>query len=100
MSTKRPKPQQQQPLTLQQKLQYAEQQRDKYSQIAADPSLSLAGALAARQLARSAGAAATLFQKAQANQDAENQPNADLMRVLGISPSLQGQPPNSAPPSP
>ena len=50
-------------------------------------------ALAARQLARSYGAAVTLGQKALLNQQAENDPDSqnDLMRALGISPLLPDQ---------
>ena len=53
-------------MSLQQKLQYAEQQRDKYSRVAASPDLSPPAALAARQLVRSYQAAVTLCEKAQA----------------------------------
>ena len=99
MSTPQPsqKKQPQVPLSLDQKLLYAQSQRDKYNQVAASPDLPLPAALAARNLARSYGAATLLFQKAQAHEAAENDQDSQnsLMRLLGISPLLPDRPPPS-----
>ena len=104
MSTPQSKPKQPQqpPMSLGDKLALAQSQKDRYSRIAADPNLSLQGALAARQLVRGYTAAETLFQKALQNQQAENDPASQslLMRALGISPLLPDQSPNSEQPSP
>jgi hypothetical protein len=98
-SSKQPQ-EQPEPLSLDQKLQAAQASADRWNQVAASPSLNLPAALAARQLARSYGAATTLYQKALDNQKAENEPNPELMRVLGIkdsgiNPSRLGQQPPS-----
>ena len=83
-----------QPLSLDQKLQLAQQSRDQYAELANNPELTLPAALAARNLARSYGAATQLYQKAKDNQAAENDPDSqnDLMRALGISPLRQDLP--------
>ena len=97
-----PQKQPAQPPSLQQKLQFAQAQRDRWSKVAADPNLSLGAALLARQAARSYAAAATLGEKALANSQAENDPASQslLMRALGISPLLPDQSPTSAPQGP
>jgi hypothetical protein len=78
------------PLSLQDKLEAARADLAKWSQIAADPELSLPAALAARNVARSSQAAVTLYEKALLHQQQENDPaaQASLMRLLGISPLL------------
>ena len=109
MKPRSPKPskpgqdsQQDKPLSLQEKTDFAKMQQSRYSQIAATPGLSLPAALAARNLARSYGAAAVLGEKAQAyNQELDDPAaQADLMRTLGISPSRPGPQSNSAPENP
>lgn len=80
-------------MTLQQKLQYAEQQRDKYSEIAASPHLSLPAALAAQQSVRSYQAAVTLFEKAQAYEGQKRaaalaQKNAEIWLHIAADPTL------------
>ena len=100
MSTKPQSPKskpQPEPLSLEQKLQQDQASRDRWNQVAASPDLSLPAALAARQLARSYGAAVTLGQKALLNQQAENDQDSQsqLMRLLGINPLLQDPPPQS-----
>jgi hypothetical protein len=78
------------PLSLQEKLDQARRDLARWSHIAADPDLSPAAALAARNAARSSQAAVILGEKALAYELAVNDPvaQASLMRLLGISPLL------------
>ena len=83
-----PKPRQE--LTLQEKHEDTLNKLDHWAQIAADPDLSPAAALFARNAARSYQAAITLYEKALAYErqlnDRESQ--EQLMRSLGIKPLL------------
>lgn len=90
------------PLSLQEKLQQAQSQQQRFALLAADPSLSLPAALAARSLARSYGAAATLGQKALDYEAQVNDPESQgmLMRALGINPLLPDQGRSSQNPTP
>jgi hypothetical protein len=89
-------------LSLPEKLQLAQSRADHWSQIAADPDLSLPAALFARNAARSYQAAATLGQKALAYQASPEKQEwealqARLARSLGIIPSLPDQQPLESP---
>jgi hypothetical protein len=79
------------PMSLADKLMLAQSEAAKWDRISLDPNLSLPATLAARSLARSSWAAATLYQKAADYQAQENdrESQAMLMRALGISPLLQ-----------
>lgn len=85
-------PEQNQPLSLEQKLAEDRSNADRWGQVAESPNLSLPAALAARNVARSYRAAVVLSQKALQNQQAENDPEAQnqLMLALGINPLLPG----------
>jgi hypothetical protein len=82
------------PMSLPEKLAQARADVAKWSQIAALPNLSPSAALFARNMARSSQAAVTLGEKALAYQQQENDPEAqaNLMRLLGISPLLPTDP--------
>jgi hypothetical protein len=83
-----PKPRQE--MSLQEKHEDTLNKLDHWTRIAADPDLSPAAALFARNAARSYQAAITLYEKALAYErqlnDRESQ--AQLMRTLGIKPLL------------
>jgi hypothetical protein len=81
-------------LSLQEKLDQARADLAKWSQIAADPELSLPAALFARNVVRSTQAAVTLGEKALQHQQENDQ---NLARVLGISRLLPGQAPSLVP---
>lgn len=90
-------PEQNQPLSLEQKLAEDRSNADRWGQVAESPNLSLPAALAARNVARSYRAAVVLSQKALQNQQAENDPEAQnqLMLALGINPLLPAPAPSS-----
>jgi len=90
-------PEQNQPLSLEQKLAEDQSNADRWGQVAESSNLSLPAALAARNVARSYRAAVVLSQKALQNQQAENDPEAQnqLMLALGINPLLPATAPSS-----